>query len=198
MRRCAKVGMGLALLTGDASAQTAASYVTAESSALPLASLSAPQTAISTTENFAFGRSYGATYGYDFGRGFKTEIEGLSSNAASDRLGGLAAGGTLTSTRLTLKGIYEFADGAWRVKPFIGAGFRMIDMNEHIAGLAGNAWTTAYQLRGGVVLGFTQKLVGSLEYRWTNGSRPTFALGGIPTKLEVDRHGFTLGINYKY
>ena len=50
---------------------------------------------------------------------------------------------------------------------------------------------------GGVSLGLTQKLLGSLEYRWTMGSKPHFSLGGIPTKLEVDRHGFVLGVNYK-
>jgi opacity protein-like surface antigen len=74
----------------------------------------------------------------------------------------------------------------------------MIDVNEHILGVTRDVWATAYQLRGGVALGFTQKLVGSLEYRWTDGSKPSFSLAGIPTKLEVDRHSFVVGFNYKY
>jgi opacity protein-like surface antigen len=84
------------------------------------------------------------------------------------------------------------------MKPYVGAGFGMIDVNQHVLGASGNNWSTAYQVRGGVSLGLTQKLLGSLEYRWTMGSKPHFSLGGIPTKLEVDRHGFVLGVNYKY
>ena len=56
----------------------------------------------------------------------------------------------------------------------------------------------AYQFQGGLNLGFTQKLMGSLQYQWTMGSKPRFSLAGIPTKLEVNRHGFVVGVNYKY
>jgi opacity protein-like surface antigen len=197
MRSWAKGGIGLALITASASAQTPGTYATSDSDSPPAPTLLQPF-GITPTESFGFGNSHGSAFGYDFGHGFKTELESFSTVAASDRLGGIAANGFLTSTRITLKGMYEFSDGAWHMKPYIGAGFRMIDMNAHIAGLGSNDWAMAYQLRGGVTLGFSQKLVGSLEYRWTNGSKPTFALAGIPTKLEVDRHGFTLGINYKY
>jgi opacity protein-like surface antigen len=97
-----------------------------------------------------------------------------------------------------LNGLYELTDGVWHMKPYVGAGFGMIDVNQSILGASGSDWTTAYQVRGGVTLGLSQKLLGSLEYRWTMGSKPHFQLAGIPTKLEVDRHGFTLGFNYKY
>jgi opacity protein-like surface antigen len=76
--------------------------------------------------------------------------------------------------------------------------YRIIDVDEQILGVTRGDWDAAYQLRGGVALGFTQKLVGSLEYRWTDGSKPSFSLAGIPTKLEVDRHSFVVGVNYKY
>lgn len=193
MRRWAKAAVGFWLLTGSASAQTA----TADEGSLPAPTL-LQQSLPTQTTSFAFGNSHGSALGYDFGHGFKTELESLSTNATSDRFAGLAAGGNLTTARVTLKGMYEFRDGAWHVRPFIGAGVGLVDMNAHIAGLGRNDWAAAYQLRGGVTLGFSQKLVGSLEYRWTNGSKPIFALAGIPTKLEVDRHGFSLGINYKY
>jgi opacity protein-like surface antigen len=187
----------LALLSGGARAQTSDFRVAAESVFLT----SAPTTAegqTSSSPTLRAGHSYAATYGFDLGNGFKTEIEGLSSSVASTRFGGLAAGGTLTGARVTLNGMYEFRDGEWRVKPFLGAGFGMIDVNEHVLGVRQNDWSGAYQLRGGVTLGFTQKLLGSLEYQWAMGSKPHFSLAGIPTKLEVDRHGFVLGINYKY
>ena len=196
MRRGLLAVAVLGLLSGNARAQTSDIRVNSESvvaSSLPIA-----QDSTSLVPTLGTGNSYGTAYGFDLGSGFKTEIEGLTSSAAATRLGGLAASGNLTSTRVTLKGMYEFRDGEWRVKPFVGAGFGMIDVNEHVLGLARDDWASAYQLRGGVTLGFNQKLLGSLEYQWAMGSKPHFSLAGIPTKLEVDRHGFVLGINYKY
>lgn len=189
---------GIGFLSGTALAQTSDIHDNDEGGIFLPAALNIVQFPNSPMENFGNGKSYGTAYGFDLGNGFKTEIEGLSSNATSTRLGGLAASGNLASARVTLKGMYEFRDGEWHMKPYVGAGFGMIDVNEHILGVAENDWVGAYQLRGGVTLGFTQKLLGSLEYRWAMGSKPHFSLAGIPTKLEVDRHGFVLGINYKY
>ena len=198
MRSWAVAVTGIGFLTGSAFAQTVGPYAMTENGWFLTPTVSAAQFSISQTENLGTARSYGTAYGFDFGNGFKTEIEGLSSDAASERLGGLAASGSLTSTRVTLEGMYEFSDGSWRVKPYVGAGFGMIDVNQHVLGITENDRAAAYQLHGGVTLGFTQKLVGSLEYRWTDGSRPSFSLAGIPTKLELDRHSFVLGINFKY
>ena len=196
--RSGRAAIGIAFLAGNAFAQTAGSYVNPDIGLLLPPTFDAEKSTLMQTETLGFGKSYGNAYGYDFGDGLKTEVETRTYDAASSRLGGLAAGSNLTSTHVTLKGMYEFSEGAWRMTPYIGAGFGVIDVNQHVLGLAGNQWVSAYQLRGGVTLGFTQKLVGSLEYRWADGSKPTFALAGVPTKVEVDRHGFTIGFNYKY
>jgi opacity protein-like surface antigen len=188
-------GAVFALLGGSAIAQTA--DTSTQAYALPSSTLATAQSTASA-QQFGTGDSHGTAYGLDLGKGFRTEIEGLSSSGTSARLGGVAAAGSLTTARVTLKGMYEFRDGEWRLKPYVGAGFGVVDVNEHVLGAARNDWNGAYQLRGGVTLGFTQKLLGSLEYRWAMGSKPHFSLAGIPTKLEVDRHGFVLGINYKY
>ncbi|HEY4266272.1 MAG TPA: hypothetical protein VGM72_13210, partial [Micropepsaceae bacterium] len=131
-------------------------YVTSEGGSLSAPPSDTRQATLAQTESFGFGNSYGTAYGYNLGHGFKTEIEGTATGAASDRLGGLAAGGSLTGTRVTLKGMYEFSEGAWHMKPYIGAGFGVVDMNQHVLGISGNQWVSAYQLRGGVTLGFTQ------------------------------------------
>jgi opacity protein-like surface antigen len=198
MRRLAVATAGLGLLCGSAFAQTSATYVTDEGTLFPPSTLQAAQSPIPQTESFGNGKFHTTTYSYDFGNGFKTEVEGLSSTAASQGLGGLGTSGSLTSTHVTLKSMYEFSDGEWHLKPYVGAGFGVTDVNEQILGVTARDWAGAYQLRGGVSLGFTQKLLGSLEYRWAMGSKPHFSLAGIPTNLEVDRHGFVLGVNYKY
>ena len=200
MRRCLLSGVAIALLTGPAFAQTAEPYFTIEGgftlpTAINLNLSGQPQPGPS--QGFAPGRSYGAAYGYNFGNGFRTEVESFSSSAAFDRHGD-AAGAGLSTTTVMLNGLYEFNGDGWHMKPYVGAGFGMIDVNQRILGANGNDWSTAYQVRGGVTLGLSQKLLGSLEYRWTMGSKPHFSLAGIPTKLEVDRHGFVLGFNYKY
>jgi opacity protein-like surface antigen len=191
----------MAFVSASAFAQTDGTYFTIQGgftlpTTITLTQSGVPQPA--QTETFGAGRSYGAAYGYNFGNGFRTELESFNSYAAAERHGNLPAGGSLSATTVMLNGFYEFSDGTWRMKPYVGAGFGMIDVNQHVLGASGNNWSTAYQVRGGVSLGLTQKLLGSLEYRWTMGSKPHFSLGGIPTKLEVDRHGFVLGVNYKY
>jgi opacity protein-like surface antigen len=202
MWRLLPASVAIALLTGPAFAQTAGTYFTIEGGfSLPTTislNLSAAREPVATRIP-APGRSYGASYGYNFGNGFRTEVESFASYAASERYAELGAGASLSSTTVMLNGLYEFTDdGVWHMKPFVGAGFGMIDVNQSILGVSGNDWATAYQVRGGVTLGLSQKLLGSLEYRWTMGSKPHFSLAGIPTKLEVDRHGFVLGFNYKY
>jgi opacity protein-like surface antigen len=97
-----------------------------------------------------------------------------------------------------LNGLYEINNGSWHLKPYIGGGLGFIDANPHVLGQTNSQWVTAYQLHGGVQLGFTEKLFGSLEYRWTAGSKPGFYVAGIPTKLNINQHGFTIGFDYKY
>ena len=146
----------------------------------------------------AFADPPGTALGFDFGNGVKTAIEGSSARAAPNSFGNLPVSGGISAASVMLNGLYEFSDGAWRLKPFVGVGLGMVDANARILGQTRNDWVTAYQLHGGVTLGFTQKLAGSLEYRWTMGSKPNFSLAGVPTKFEVDRHGFVLGFDYKY
>jgi len=203
MRSFLPAGVAMAFLSGTAFAQTqtAGTYFATEGGFTLPTTISLNQTgSVQPVQPQGLGpaRSYGGAYGYNFGNGFRTELESFASYGAADRHGISPAGGSLSATTLMLNGLYQFTDGGWRMKPYVGAGFGMIDTNQQILGVSGGDWRTAYQVRGGVSLGLTQKLLGSLEYRWTMGSKPHFSLGGIPTKLEVDRHGFVLGFNYKY
>jgi len=180
-------------------AQTGGSnYVNADNSVLlpPAVTLAQPDSPqIASLES----RAFGTTYGYDLGNGFKTEIQGLTARAANDYLTNLPVGGSgIAATSVMLKGMYEFSDGGWRMSPYVGAGFGVVDVNARVLGAINSDWVSAYQVQGGINLGFTQKLIGSLEYRWTMGSKPHFSLAGLPTKLEVSRHGFMIGFNYKY
>ena len=198
MQRWWLIGAALSFLAGTASAQTSGgSYVNADNPVLPPLAVTLVQPDFPPLASVET-RSSGTALGYDLGNGFKTEIQGLTARTANDHLGNLPIGGSdIAATSVRLKGMYELSDGAWHMSPYVGAGFGMVNANAGVLG-ATNDWVSAYQVQGGINLGFTQRLIGSLEYRWTMGSKPHFSLAGLPTKLEVSRHGFMLGFNYKY
>lgn len=145
----------------------------------------------------ADGFENGGAFGFDFGKGFKAEIEGLGFHADAIGSSNLPLPGSLSANHLKLVGMYEFSDGAWRVTPYIGGDVGAVNVSERLLGGAYDQ-ATAYQLRGGVTLGLTQTLLGNLEYRWTNGSKPYLSFAGVPARLEVDNHRVRAGVNYRF
>ena len=128
--------------------------------------------------------------------GFRTEVEAINESIAIPGQG-ITPVGSLSATRVMVSGLYELDGGAWRLKPFVGAGFGVMDVNTILLGREQTSLATDVQFKGGVNFNITQKLLGSFEWRWSHGSKPTFALGGIPTKFQLKRGGFLLGVNYK-
>lgn len=130
---------------------------------------------------------------------FSTELEGSAIPAPDQhQIGNLPTGGNTAATSLMLNGLYEINNGSWHLKPFVGGGFGYVDGNSQVLGQTQTDWQKAYQLHGGVQIGFSEKLFGAVEYRWTNGSKPGFFVAGIPAKLDISQHGFTVGFDYKY
>jgi opacity protein-like surface antigen len=197
MRSRAITATAVIFVTGSALARTSGTPGQSEIHAI-LLPFAAPQLPSFQTGGLGVVNTYGSVYAYDFGNGFKTQIEGLRLTGGTDRLAGLAAAGNLNATRITLKGMYEFSEGSWHITPFLGVGFGATDLSARILGVDAGDWNTAYQLSGGVAVGFTEKLMGDLEYRWTDGSNAKFSLAGIPAKLDIGHHDVVFGVNYKY
>jgi opacity protein-like surface antigen len=193
MRRWWLTGAALSFLAGAASAETSGIYVNPEIPVLLPPAITLAQPNIAQTASLESRNSFGTVYGYNLGDGFKTEIEGVTTRAPSD-FANLPAGGGIVATSVMLRGMYEFSDGDWHLSPYVGGGFGMMEANARVPLPVNNAWVGAYQVRGGVSLGFTEKLIGSLEYRWTIGSTPLFSLANI----EVSRHSFVIGVHYRY
>jgi opacity protein-like surface antigen len=124
--------------------------------------------------------------------GFRTEVEAFEEAV---EIGGTPLG--LKTGRVMLSGLYEFSSGGWRMKPYIGAGVGVMDVNARLLTHEESTLLGDLQFKGGVNFNFTQKLLGKLEWRWSHGSKPTFAFAGIPTKFQLKRGGFLLGFNYK-
>jgi opacity protein-like surface antigen len=134
--------------------------------------------------------------GSDFTSGFRTEIERLDYSAAIPGVSGTPAGG-VRSTSLMLNGLYEFSNGGWRLKPYIGVGFGTTDFSARLLGIADSSFIPTYQVKGGVNYNISQKLLGKLEYRWSQGNAPSLGISGVPAKFQLKRGGFLVGLNYR-
>jgi len=125
--------------------------------------------------------------------GFRTEIETVEAGFSIPGEG-MTPAGTIKAKRLMLSGLYELSGSAWRLKPYVGAGIGVIDSTSQLLGQQENAIVPDVQFKGGVKYNITQKLLSSLEWRWSHDSEPTF---GIPTKFPLKRDGFLVGVSYK-
>ena len=131
-------------------------------------------------------------YGHDFGNGFEIEIERVTYDTAMPGGSGIAAGGVRT-TGSVLSGLYEFRNDGWLLKPYVGVG---LGVSDPTVGLLGSDDLPAFQLRGGVDYGITQKLFGKLEYRWSQGNKPSLGIEGVPADFQLRKGGFRVGLNY--
>ena len=188
-------GAALSCLAGAASAQTGGTYVNAETPMLlpPVVNLAQPN--VAQVASLDPQSAFGAAFGYNLGNGFKTEIQGVTARASSEHLANLPTAGGIMATSVMLNGMYEFRGDDWHISPYVGAGFGVVDANSRVLGATSNDWVAAYQVRGGISFGFTQRLIAKFEYQWTMGpSGGRLSLDNI----EVSRHSFLIGMNYTY
>ena len=125
------------------------------------------------------GQFFSDAYGQDFGNGFKVEIERLSYDTALPGASGIATGGVRT-TGSVLSGLYEFRNESWLLKPYVGVGLGVADPTTGLLGSDDRFLLPGFQLRGGVDYSITQKLFGKLEYRWSQGNKPSLGIEGVP------------------
>src|ERR1051325_3651233 len=108
------VGGAVVLLTTPASAQVAGPYLASKGNLYVQSDLA--QAGSMQIERFGPGRTFGTAYGYDFGNGFKTEIESLGRSETGAARTDLPATGGITTASVMLNGLYEIRDGAWQIK----------------------------------------------------------------------------------
>jgi opacity protein-like surface antigen len=172
----------LSLAATAASAQTAGFYSVVPSTA-GLSSDTSAQSPAPSQNSSALGQS--ASVGYDFGGGFRTEVENFRSGAGADPV----TGSERSSNSVMLTGIYDIPTGR-ALKPYVGAGFGAISQRQGIPGTASEQWANGYQFRGGLSYEVSQALRGLLEYRLQGSSGPS-------TKFEVKSKGVVVGLKYQ-
>lgn len=183
------------MISGAAAEASVVNYSQGTDSVLlpPVGSVDQPAVSHTGTSDAA-----GGALNLKLGR-FSTQLEGAAiSTPDQHSIGNLPAGGNTAATGVMLNGLYEINNGSWHLKPYVGGGFGLVDANSRVLGQTQSDWQKAYQLHSGVQIGFSQKLVGAVEYRWTMGSKPGLFVAGIPAKVNINQHGFTVGFDYKY
>jgi len=193
MRRVFAIAGALLLSIGHAFAETPGTYVDAQDH---LALVSGLGISRSDATGVQPGVSASGVYGYDFGNGFKTEIERREYSSAFPGLSQTPAGG-VRGTTLMLNGLYEFSNGGWRLKPYVGVGFGTTDFSARLLGVTQSSFIPTYQVKGGVNYNISAKLLGKVEYNWSQGNGPSLGLAGIPAKFKLKRGGFVVGLNYR-
>jgi hypothetical protein len=139
--------------------------------------------------------SAGGAHAFDFGNGFKFEIERLTYDVFIS--GKNESPSELRTTTLMFHGLYEFDNKGWQLKPYIGLGFGIVDLSARPSDIAEDAFLPIHQLTGGVNYSITQKLLGNLEYRWSPGNSPSFGIEGIPAEFQLKGGGFRVGLRYR-
>jgi opacity protein-like surface antigen len=180
-RRVACAAAVLSLAATGVSAQTAGFYSVVPSTAGYSSDQSA-QSPAPAQNGSALGQS--ASVGYDFGGGFRTEVENFQTNAGPDPV----TGSERNSSSVMLTGIYDIPTGK-ALKPYVGAGFGAIAKREGIPGVTPEQWTNGYQFRGGLSYEVSNAMKGLLEYRLQGSSGPS-------TKFEVKSKGVVVGLKY--
>ena len=95
-----------------------------------------------------------------------------------------------------LSGLYEFRNDGSLLTPYVGVGLGVADPTAALLGDDDRFFPPAFQLRGGIDYSITQKLFGKLEYRWSQGNKPSLGLEGIPADFQLRKGGFRVGLNY--
>jgi opacity protein-like surface antigen len=180
----------LVLITSSAAAQTASFSVGQGDSVLlpPVASIAQP-----TLSRSEAAETKSSAINLSIGNHFSTQLEGaaISIPGVGHPLTNLPNPGDVSATSLMLNGLYEFSNGTWHLKPFVGGGFGFVDANARALGVTTNDWQKAYQVHGGVEVGLAQKLMGSVQYSFTQGILK-------PTKFNLSSHGVSIGFKYQY
>ncbi len=146
-------------------------------------------------ENFEASGAVGGALGYDFGTGWRVEMDSLYQNAGLDRLKGVPAIGHLSSTSLMANATYDLMPYG-RFTPYVGAGLGVENVGGTVNGLSGRDWEPAYQAEAGLRtdIGDSTSLFG--EYRFSQAESVTLSDGADSAHQHFSDHALLAGLSY--
>ncbi|MGH8444804.1 MAG: thrombospondin type 3 repeat-containing protein, partial [Solimonas sp.] len=166
-----------------------------------------PETTFDTTIRYKGGYGGGATLGYMFDGGLRSELSFTYSQADWDKLTLSAGGASVTTSpdnaklramRLMANAWYDIDFGTW-VVPYLGGGlgYQRSEVSSNGADDSDNGF--AWQLGAGLGFLVSDRTTLSLDYRFVNASDPEYQTAdGGKLKTEYQSHNVGLGLRYAF
>jgi opacity protein-like surface antigen len=183
---------------GSASASDQGFYISGDGGASWLPNLNLKSNTVGNQkESFKTGGSFGGSAGYDYGNGWRVQLDSQYTNQSVGRVSGAAATGHLSSTSLMADVQKDLIDGA-TFTPYVGAGLGVQNIGGTIDTYSGRAWKPAYQAEAGLRTDISQNVAAFGEYRFSQSESQQMSNGVDTAHQHFSDHGLLAGITYKF
>jgi OOP family OmpA-OmpF porin len=191
-------GVAIGLGTAAALAAEPGYYVSGEGglSLPPDLHLTDGTTGTGQREGFGTGYAAGGAAGYDFGTGWRVELNALYQHTDLSRVDGTATPGHLSSTGVMANATYDLLPDA-RFTPYVGAGVGLQNVGGEIGGLGGRAWEPAYQAEAGLRTEVSDHASLFGEYRFSQSESVTLSDGADSAHQHFSDHALLAGVSFK-
>lgn len=148
------------------------------------------------TESFGTGFAAGGALGYDYGNGWRIELNSLYQHTDLNRLNGAPATGHLSSTSVMANATYDLLPDA-PFTPYVGAGLGLQNVGGTVNGLHGRDWKPAYQAEAGLRTDISDKASVFGEYRFSQSGSVTLADATDTAHQHFSDHALLAGMSFK-
>ena len=147
-------------------------------------------------DGFGTGYAVGGAAGYDFGDGWRLEMDSLYQHTDLSRLSGAPATGHLSSTSVMANATYDLIPDA-KFTPYVGAGIGVQNVGGQVNALAGRDWRPAYQAEAGLRTDLTDTTSLFGEYRLSQSGSVALSDATDSANQHFSDHALLAGISFK-
>lgn len=190
---------GLAIGCGVAAAfaGTPGYYVSGEGGVSLLPDLHVNSLTLGTQrDSFGTGYAVGGAAGYDYGNGWRLELNSLYQHSDVSRLNGAPAAGHLSSTSVMANATYDLLPDA-QFTPYLGGGVGVVNVGGDVNGLSGRDWKPAYQAEAGLRTDVAANTSLFGEYRFSQSQSVTLSDGTDTAHQHFSDHALLAGLSFK-
>lgn len=147
-------------------------------------------------ESLGTGFATGGALGYDFGDGWRVELNSLYQNTPLSKLDGVAANGHLSSTSVMANATYDLIPNA-QFTPYVGAGLGVLNLGGSADAFSGRDWRAGYQAEAGLRTDLSQNTSLFGEYRFSQSESATYSDGTDTAHQHFSDHALLAGLSFK-
>ncbi len=147
-------------------------------------------------DSFGTGFAVGGAAGYDYGNGWRLELDSLYQHSDVSRLNGALAAGHLSSTSVMANATYDLLPDA-QFTPYVGAGIGVQNVGGTVNGLSGRDWRPAYQAEAGLRTDIAENTSLFSEYRFSQAQSVLLSDGTDVAHQHFSDHALLAGLSFK-